>query len=54
MPCLHKKLLCGWQMELSLDKVAQIVVGVKYAKIRKIQRVNHISCERYLNTLSKG
>ena len=28
--------------------------GIKYAKNRKIQRVNHISCRGYLNTLCKG
>ena len=54
MPCLHKKTLNGWQMELSLDKVAQMVLGVKYAKNRKIQRENHISCGGYHNRLCKG
>ena len=45
-----QKSLSGWQMELSLE---QIVLGVEYAKNRKIQKVNHISCEGYLNALSK-
>ena len=54
MLCLHKKTLSAWKMELSLAKVAQIVLGVKYAKSYKIKRVNHISCGGYLNTMSKG
>ena len=41
-------------MELSLNKAAQIVLGVKYAKKYKMQGLNHISCEGYCNTLSKG
>ena len=49
-----QKTLSGWQMELSLDEVAQMVLGVKYAKNCKIQRVNHISCGGYLNTPCKG
>ena len=49
-----QKTLSGWQMELSLDKVAQIVPGVKYSKNGKIQKVNHMSCGRYLNILFKG
>ena len=42
-----QKTLSGWQMELTLNKSAQIVMGVKYAKDCKIQRVNHISCFFY-------
>ena len=34
-----QKTLIRWKMELSLDKVVQIVLGVKYVKNRKIQRV---------------
>ena len=30
-----QKTLSGWQMKLSLDKVAQIDLGVKYAKLVK-------------------
>ena len=41
---LHsQKALSSWQMKLSLDKVAQIVLGVKYAKYSKIQRlISHV------------
>ena len=37
-----QKILSGWQMKLSLDKVAQINLGVKYAKTFKISSINHI------------
>ena len=52
MPYLHKKTLSGSQMKLSLDKAAQIFVGVKYAKYRKYKE--HMSCGGCLNTQSKG
>ena len=54
MPCLHKKLLSGWQMELFLGKIAYIVLGVKYAKSRKIHSVNNISRKEYLKILYKA
>ena len=40
-------------MELSLVKIAEIVVGVKSAKTFKTHSMNHISCKEYLNTLNK-
>ena len=44
MPFLHK----------NLGQSSPNDFGVKYVKNCKIQRVNHISCGGYLNTLCKA
>ena len=51
MPSL--KMLSGWQMKLFLDKVAQTVLWVKYAKTCKICNINHISRQKLRTSEAK-
>ena len=45
---VSQKYLSGPQMELLLSKMALIILREKYAKTRKIQIANYISCKDIL------